>query len=293
MCESFESKPMREAHLRYFLAAALVVVAGYGVYSAAPQQAGESPAESAATTPTATPPGTATTAPPEQLAPGLTDEGVVDSWALSHAHANVLLNASFSVSSVETRWTSDGSRRVVATGTTRVAEGGTPLYFAREVAGDDPGPTVIDADIELWRTENVSYTRFVSENGTSYRESTSTQDILSEPATAWDGIYTLFVGVNTTTVERVERNATTLYRVVSTSQPRPGLSTRERSNYSLSALIDPSGLVHRYRVTYDAHEDGRTLHVTRTWRLSGVGSTTVEQPGWLDEARNATASSGR
>lgn len=288
MCESFESKPMREAHLRYLLAAALVVVAGYGVYSAAPQQAGESPAESAAT-PTATPPGTATTAPPEQLAPGLTDEGVVDSWALSHAHANVLLNASFSVSSVETRWASDGSHRSRSAGYVQVTEGGTPLYFARDISGDDRGPSELDADVELWREENVSYARFVSENGTSYRESTPTQDILSGPITGWDAIYTLFTGTNTTTVERVERNATTLYRVVSTSQPRPGLSTRERSNYSLSALIDPSGLVHRYRVTYDAHEDGRTLHVARTWRLSSVGSTTVEQPGWLDEARNATA----
>lgn len=283
---------MREEHLRYLLAVALVVVAGYGVYIAISEQASESPAaESAATTPTPTPVPT-TEAPPEKLAPGLTDEGVVDPWNLSHAHANALLNTSFSRYTATVRWSSDGRYATQVTSHVRVASGGYPMHFARNVTGDDPGVNLVSADVEVWREGNVSYVRTTANGTTNYQRTTPSRDLYSGPVTGWDDIYSLFSAVNTTTVERIERDGTTLYRVVSTSQPESDQFRGSRSNYSLSALVDSSGLVHRYRVSYDLHEDDRTLHLSRTGRLSAVGSTTVERPAWVEEAENATAGRG-
>lgn len=292
MYELYKSRSMREEHLRYILAAALVVVAGYGVHLAVTEQAGGPPAgQSPATTPTPTPVPTTET-PPEQLAPGLTWDGVVDPWNLSHAHANALLDTSFSTSAVIVRWSSDDRYATQATSHVRVAAGGSPMHFARNVTGDDPGPNQVAADVEVWREGDVSYVKTTSNDATNYHRTTPSRDLYSGPVTAWDAIYSLFAGVNTTTVERVERDGTTLYRVVSTSQPESDRFGRSRSNYSLSALVDSSGLVHRYRVSSDVHEDDRTLHLSWTWRLSAVGSTTVEQPPWVEEAKNATADRG-
>ena len=275
---------MRETHLRYLLAAALVVVAGYGVYTAAPQS-GDS-LRSTGTTPVGTPtqpiPISTTAKPSEQLAPGVTWNGVVDPWNLSHAHANTLLNNSFRISTVETQWTSSGSNSSRSMGYVRAEAGGSPLHSTFEVSAD--------AELEIWREANASYTRYDSGNETKFRRAPRANDRLAGPITSWDAIYTLFASVNTTTVEQVNRNGTVRYRVVSTSQPPQELFTNRRSNYSLSALVAPNGLVYRYQEIYDLHSGGRTLHVSRTWRLSNLGSTTVTEPAWVDEARNATTS---
>lgn len=277
---------MREAHLRYLLAAALVVVAGYGVYTAAPQ-GGESPAVS--TPPTGTPtPVLTTEGPSDVLAPGLTWEGVVDPWNLSHAHANVLSNTSYSTSSASVRWTTNGSYASRSVGYVRVAEGGRPFHARFGSAGDERTGR-FEPDVEIWAETNTSYVRYGSGNGTHYRKTGASQDPFRGSVTNWDTIYSRFSGVNTTTVEEIAQNGTIRYRVVSTSQPAPKLFSHRRSNYSLSTLVGPDGLVYRYQESFDLHGGDRTIHVTQTWRLSNVGSTTVSEPGWVETARNATA----
>lgn len=280
---------MREVHLRYLLAVALVVVAGYGLHLAVSEQAGESPADASATTPTRTPVETATESP-EQFAPGLTEAGVTDARALAGAHGDRLRNTSYTVVAVRTTWNENRSIHWTADSHARVGAGGSPVQFVWNTSGSPPDSSTLRADVAIWHSDTHSFTRFVDRNGTAnYSHSAPQRDMLGSTPGSGTSIHSLLGAVNTTAVERIDAGDGTLYRVVSTSQPHSALFDRSRSNYSLSALIDSSGLVHRYRVSYDVHEDGRTRHVTRTWRLSDVGSTTVEKPPWLDEARNATA----
>lgn len=282
---------MREAHLRYLLAAALVAVAGYGVYSAAPQQTGEVPVASAATT-TQTPVPT-TTGPPEQLAPGLTRDGVTDASTLAGAHADQVRNDSYTVVVAGTTWNANRSVYWRVDSYARVGAGGSPVLFVWNTSGVPPDVSTLRSDIAIWHNDTQSFARHVDANGTAhYHRSAPERDVLGSTPGRGPAIRSLFGAVNTTVVERIERNDTTLYRVVSTAQPRSMVSDRPRSNYSLSALVDSSGLVHRYRVSYDVHEDGRTLHRSRTWRLSAIGTTTVGEPAWLDDAVNATANRG-
>lgn len=282
---------MREAHLRYLLAAALVVVAGYGVYTAAPQ-AGESSAPSATTAPTPTAVPT-TEEPAEKLAPGLTSEGVTDVWALSSAHANQLRNTSYTAVSVGSTWNDNRSFVWNVYATTQASHANSSVYFTRNVSGTTSPTGGLGRNVVLWHNDTHSFTRYVRQNGTvTYRQTTPTQDLLrGNPATE-SFVAPLFGSTNTTIVERIERNGTTLYRVISTSQPESETAAGiDRSNHSVSALVDSSGLVHRYQLSYDIHQAAdSTLHISRTWRLTGVGSTTVTKPEWVDEARKETTS---
>lgn len=281
---------MREAHLRYLLVAALVVVAGYGLHVALSEQPGESPVDAAATTPTRTPTPT-TTESAEELAPGLTDEGVTDASNLSDAHTNRLRNTSYTVVAVQTTWNENRSIYWTVDSHARVSTGGSPVHFVWNTSGVPPDPSTFGSDVAIWHNDTHSFTRYVDRNGTAnYSRSAPEQDMLGSTPGRGAFIRSIFGAVNTTVVERIDHDETTLYRVVSTSQPRWELvSDRPRSNYTLSALVDSSGLVHRYQVSYDVHVDDSTHHVSRTWRLSAVGSTTADQPVWIDEAKNATA----
>ena len=283
---------MRESSLRYLLAVALVVVAGYGAYVGVSEYAQEPPNAASAATPTETPAVTTTDESPErELAPGLTWDGVTDPSNLSSAHANQLRNTSYATALVETTWSENRSTHWHVDAHTRVGANGSPVSFAWNTSGVPPGAGPLTVDVALWHNGTHSFTRYVDQNGTAdYRRSSPERDLLAGVPGRGSFVRSIFGSVNTTVVERIEDDGTTLYRVVSTSQPRyASVSDRPRSNYSLSALVDSSGLVHRYHVAYDVHDDGQTLHVSRTWRLSAVGTTTVEQPPWVDEAKNATA----
>lgn len=278
---------MREVHLRYLLAAALVVVAGYGVYTATPQGADESPAASA-TTPTRTPAPT-TTESPEQLAPGLTD-GDVDAWTLSHAHADALSNTSFTVASTRTIRDANGTLRLHDSYTHRIAAGGWPSRVTSNTTANrarDLG-YVGYHDVESWNNDTVSLFAITRENGSTIYQRRGAREVGSD-ATRWSDLYQLLGTVNATVVDRIETDGTTRYVVVSTSQPDPQAFRYPRTNVTVMAVVDEQGLVHRYTTSYDTYRSDEWVHVTRTVRFLAIGRTTVEKPPWFDEALNATA----
>lgn len=102
----------------------------------------------------------------------------------------------------------------------------------------------------------------------------------------------IFAGLTATEVESVERvrqNGTTYFAVeAATAGSAYGLSDAVRgtpasiSNASVSMLVAPDGVVHRYRLAYDVVRDGTRYRVTRTVRYGAVGNATVERPGWTD-----------
>lgn len=281
---------MREAHLRYLLAVALVVVAGYGVYIAISEQAGESPAaESAATTPTRTPAPTTTGTPSEELAPGVTRDSV-DAWTLSHAHRERLQDASFTVASTRTIRDANGTLRLQASTTHRIAAGGWPSRVTSNVTANRARELgyVGHSDVDVWQNDTISLFAVTLENGSTIYQRRGAHEVTRD-ATHWSDLYQLLGTVNTTVVERIDTNGTTRYVVASTSQPDSRVFRTPRANVTLIAVVDEDGLVRRYTVSYDTSRDDEWIHVTRTVRFLAIGRTTVEKPPWFDDAMDATA----
>jgi hypothetical protein len=83
------------------------------------------------------------------------------------------------------------------------------------------------------------------------------------------------------TVERVTHDGESRYLI---SAALPG--DRFRSNHSIELLVTPDGLVTEIHQRYESSFTGSV--VERTVRFRAVGETTVDQPDWYDEAREAT-----
>jgi hypothetical protein len=283
---------MREAHLRYLLAVALVVVAGYGVHLAISEQAGESPAESAATTPTRTPAPT-TTETPGELAPGLTRDGV-DAWTLSQAHRERLRDTSFTVASTRTIRDANGTLRLHGSYTHRIAAGGWPSRMTSNTTATRIRELGYAGyyDVESWNNDTVALFAITRENGSTIYQRRGAHEVASG-ATHWSDLYQLLGTVNTTVVDRLETNGTTRYVVVATSQPDSRVFGTPRANVTVTVVVDEEGLAHRYTASYDTYRNDEWIHVTRTVRFLAIGRTTVEKPTWFDDAMNATTSSGR
>lgn len=111
----------------------------------------------------------------------------------------------------------------------------------------------------------------------------------ARPETGWGTLYTAFSAVNTTIASQVERNGTTLYRVVTTSQSELNSVYSGGSTYSAVAFVDSDGVVRTFQQTYPTTYDDRPPVATRTMHVTNVGNTTVEKPSWTERAtENAT-----
>jgi len=61
-------------------------------------------------------------------------------------------------------------------------------------------------------------------------------------------------------------------------------------NVSGAISVRPDGVVTAVRITYDARLGDERIRVTRRSRVGRLGSTVVERPDWVDEARNRSDS---
>lgn len=64
------------------------------------------------------------------------------------------------------------------------------------------------------------------------------------------------------------------------------------SDIRLELYLTKDGVVREFRVDLSGTANGRQISVTYLLRTTDVGSTTVEPPDWLDEAKNASQSGG-
>ena len=65
-----------------------------------------------------------------------------------------------------------------------------------------------------------------------------------------------------------------------------GTDAENVTNVSATMLVDADGVVRQYDLTYTVEEGDSETTVTYEVETSAVGSTGVEEPDWLDEARN-------
>ena len=243
---------------------------------------------------------TTTTATDDRLAPGLAESGVTDAAALADAHAAILTNTSYTVRNHrQVRNESPTANATLppifrANTTTEVAHDPARIFLRYDVSGNASATSSqFPRDVELWAGPNLTLQAVETPNGTVYRRVRS-RNVASGGVTGRDTLFSLFSTLNTTVAGTTTQNGTTLYRVNSTGVSDPALlasllDAESVSNVSMTALVDADGLVHEYRIEYDATSESGTRHVTRATRYTALGETTVERPAWYDEAVNATA----
>jgi hypothetical protein len=226
--------------------------------------------------------------PVPQLAPGLTQEGVVNASALAASHDALLENTSFTVRRTVTYRTHTGTPVRRMTSVARVGDdelflvtkrwnGTTPL---RRVAYYYDGERLLVATTDAFAT---TYRRVSLETVTSLRSVVAGTDA--------ERIERLFVAAEMRVVGRTERNGTMVYRLVpAVGQNQSNVTVSLSRSVNVHARITTRGLVRRYtfRQTLSGEgPDGAVVIVVST-RYTDVGSTAPERPAWYAAAVSAT-----
>lgn len=228
------------------------------------------------------------------LPPGLAADGVTDPLALADAHHEALRDASYTVSTSYEFRRPNGTLVGHGTSTSAVAPGRASFHTVSTRTYRDAGETLGLEHVETatWGEDDRAVTARTRSNGsTEYRERALRPSM--RPDTGSEALYTAFSAVDTTVATQAERNGTTLYKVVTTSEPAPESVYAGDATYSAVAFVDSDGVVRTFRQTYRTTYGDRPAIATRTVRVDAVGNTTVERPAWADRAtENATAEAG-
>lgn len=146
---------------------------------------------------------------------------------------------------------------------------------------------------EVYHAEGTSYNRYGEGESASYMvgEGTFTgtspfdsgsyitgDDDLSEFTRAGT---TTFDGVSVTRYVLTERPAWIAAQAMAEGEVR-------WTDFEFEVLVDDDGLVRAERWTATGTKDGVAQSVEFTYEITGVGSTTVEEPDWLDAAREGS-----
>ena len=247
------------------------------------------PTETPTATPTTETPPTTRTTPSttdaaEQLAPGLTTDGVTDALALADAHRETIYNHTFVSHNRFTRVNDTESAHLQET-----------LYYANEshwlwnrtgegmgiALGVTNGTLVQYADGEEVRytirsAENVRYgVRQISMR--SDVPPMPPEDALPEQVYARDLVYTLFATDNVT----VERGDGVAARVTGTA-PELTLGGGAATNVEFTATVTEDGLVQSLDLSYEQGESS----IERTMTFNRTTTNPVERPDWYSQARN-------
>ncbi len=243
-------------------------------------------------TATPTPMPTFSPAPPggALLVPGLTAGGVSDPFAFAAGHAEALAGDPYRVVTdvrvvAERGGTLYSQRTTLHVG----AEGRRYRYTSRTVTADTYPVSAFAPRLSLWydgetatfrvdRNDTVEYARDPAPTGTGPVGDLSGADRLAGLASSVD-------------LRLADRSTDGSYlvggqRFATRSVLRvPALLSVPR-NATFSMILDPTGRVREYHLTYTATFDGRAVRVIR--QRSFQRSDPVTEPPWLGEALNAT-----
>ena len=268
---------------RALAVAVLLVVAGCNAPT------GDSSTDAATVTPVAVPETTATPRHPGRLAPGVTDEGVVDPGRLVRTHEARLSATTYTVNQTLVRRDDNGTvRSRYVTRARFAAEPGRFRAVVRQ-ADRENGTLVVRYD-ERFGDGDRAYAAEDTGNGTEYRlmrypggGPRDPEGVYFRNLTNRDAIGRLFTLADTEPVGTFTEDGTRFVRLRS---PEPTAIPPLR-NVTLTATVSERGVVRSYRVEYDVTRDG-AVATTVAVSYTGVGTTTVERPAWVDRV-NATA----
>lgn len=220
-----------------------------------------------------------------EFPPGLNESGVTDPLALTDAHRETLENTSYTMLVTSSIRAPNGTVFSQGTTTHRIAAGGDS-YVTISAQMSENATEAFGFDryhLEVWANgTDAVVARDYPGNETSY-EVLGRSDAPMPPTTGWERLYSAFGMVNTTYVGEVERNGTTLHKVVSTGTGATD-DAIAGGTPDYTALIDSDGVVRSFRATQHSTYQGQPVVITRTMRFTEIGDTTVERPDWYGQA---------
>jgi len=244
--------------------AAVVVLAGCGAVL------DEGGSGAGTPTPTLTPaPVPEVTATPVALPPGMTGDRVTNPDRLLAAHRSVLDGVSYTL------------RLRVGVGdavSTRVIRLESPSrFFTHDVMSGPRG------NVTQFASGPVVYARMEYAGVTQYAEF----DNDYPPDSQTVQLTRLFFRVGDVAVYRTTVDGDPAFAVAGSYPVHP--EAERLRNYTVRAVVEPSGLVRSLNVSYVRAEGPSRTNVTRSFTYSDVGSTEVEAPVWVDREFNGTA----
>jgi hypothetical protein len=143
--------------------------------------------------------------------------------------------------------------------------------------------------LDLWFDRGVSRNRLVNAQGVVRYWG---QNLSNDEGPVADPTRSSFVAADLVAFRyrATERrdDGETRYRLVGTGLRTDRLDTPPQVSDPhagrLYAVVDPNGLVRRYRLSYDATFDGRPVRVVKTHRIVPAEGTALPQPHWLPAA---------
>jgi len=220
------------------------------------------------------------------VAPGVSQAGVTDPVRLETAHRRALADTSFRrVTTVTVR---QGERTVRSSVETVRADTAAGRYNVtlRERTSPDYSIRPFASRIQLWGNGSLRLVRFVRINEVNYRverdppESAPVEELSDSARTA--ALLDAFAVAVAGRGDDGYRLRSTRLLVPAALDPPAVLE--DVNDASLMAVVTERGVVRRYRVRYEGSINDEPAVVVLTGRITGVGATTVETPGWAGEA---------
>jgi hypothetical protein len=236
-----------------------------------------------ATPATGTPDATATPTPTPgpfgeaSLPPGVDESGVTDPDALMAAHASTLNGSSVTVA-IEFRLTVNGTGQDIG-------------LRGKELPGTDRGWMEVsfqDGTGTYYTADGTTYYREVVNESVDYGTTDGVSAIPDQPRFGADErVRTAVAAAEWEPVGTVERDGRTLFEFRATQVDPPNVNTSSDATVASDGrlLIDQRGAVHHVSVNTTVENDRGTVEYGVRVTLSDVGSTAVEEPSWLDNAR--------
>lgn len=223
----------------------------------------------------------------ERVLPGLTNDELEDVNELREAHRGVLGNRSYRVYTRTDYTSENGSTSYALEQQEHIDYGSRKFYVHSEERGAYPGirrpATADDLDenrtIELWIDRDHHLQRTEFENGTvSYDD-----EIRSSLTSGESRIFRTLHSIEESSVGSATIEGDEYYLIQGKSNDQYWHGTTNQS-VSATVYVHESGLVRHYRLEGDILVDGEELRVREEVTLYDGGETSVEPPGWYEEA---------
>jgi hypothetical protein len=242
-------------------------------------------------TPAAVPTDSPTRATPDQqIAPGVSDNGITNASALLTAHTAILNNTSFTRRQNTTTLYTNGS--VIFRGMSILRAGDRGEGFYRRLTYDWRSPIstrIVRERIETWSNGDQTFSQIIfSNNTTRYaRSSQSFRADASGPPTTASMLRsivqlpgTLLTPANSTIVTYTTRNDTQMYRIHS-------MFHTSSMSYTIELLVDERGVIHESTIIRVPTHSAKISITSASY--SNIGTTVPpDQPPWYSRAKNAT-----
>lgn len=271
--------------LRLLAVAFLVAAAGCGSIVGL-DGGGRTETVTPAPVPTATP---TPEDPRDGVAPGVDTTGVFDVDYLAENHVEALASTSYAWSERNREVRTFGETGTNITRTQRVTVVNETTYRRQAENIDDriDGEYTFFGEYDVYGGDDREFAKFVSfENGQEYRTQ-PTRDRGGQYVELMTDSVRRYVDLDNATVTRADAGDRPHFRVVGTRDELPQFG--EISNYSTRAVIREDGVIRSLNVSYDyVTSSGVAVTVQYEYALESIGTATVEEPQWLETARNRT-----